>query len=171
MTKRSNPLGLHVAPLIPLDIGDRDPLSINTQPGRVSRRLKPGATLKSERLPSSQKLFVRIPTAWLSILERDGGFPAWVRLYLRLWLRSSEGSEPVRLANSLAREAGLDRHSKSDRLELLELRGHVSVERKGRRAPIVTVRSLPGVVTFRGRADISSGGKHRRRKVDDDPSC
>ena len=73
------------------------------------------------------------------MLEQDGGFPAWIRLYLWLWYRSGEGKNPVRLTNEKAAEVRLDRSSKLRRLRHLETRGLVTVTRQGRRAPLVTV--------------------------------
>ena len=91
------------------------------------------------RLPPRRE-FARVPFSWLRMLERDGGFPAWTRLYLWLWYRSSEGKKPVRLTNEKATEVRLDRASKLRRLRHLETRGLVTVMRQGRRAPLVTVR-------------------------------
>ena len=98
----------------------------------------PAAARAKERLPRKRE-FARVPFSWLRMLERDGGFPAWIRLYLWLWYRSSEGKKPVRLTNEKATEVRLDRASKLRRLRHLETRGLVTVTRQGRRAPFVTV--------------------------------
>jgi len=76
------------------------------------------------------------------MLERDGGFPAWTRLYLWLWYRSGEGKNPVRLTNEKAAEVRLDRASKLRRLRHLETRGLVAVTHEGHRASLVTVFPL-----------------------------
>jgi len=94
-----------------------------------------------ERLPRRRE-FARVPFSWLRMLERDGGFPAWTRLYLWLWYRSGEGKNPVRLTNEKAAEVRLDRASKLRRLRHLETRGLVAVTHEGHRASLVTVFPL-----------------------------
>jgi hypothetical protein len=89
------------------------------------------------------KLFARVPLTELATVKRDGGFPAWVRLYLMLRFRSHDCAKPVSLTNAMAASAGLDRHSKSRRLDYLEAHGLVTVARSGRKSPVVTVHPVP----------------------------
>jgi hypothetical protein len=118
-----------------IDPGDDDPLL--GEPTAPGKRSEPG----SKRLPRSKTYFSRVPLPWLAVPERNGGYPAWVRLHLCLRFRSHEGKQPVRLTNEIAAEARLDRKSKLRRLRLLESRGLVSVVRSGKKVPLVTVHS------------------------------
>jgi hypothetical protein len=61
---------------------------------------------------------------------------------LWLWYRSHEGREPVTLTSASAADAGLDRPGKLRRLRQLEARGLITVVRSGKRAPLITVRSV-----------------------------
>jgi hypothetical protein len=118
-----------------IEQGDVDPLD---DPPAAPGEKRP------KRLPRSGKYFARVPLLWLATSERDGGYPAWVRLHLCLWFRSRQGKQTVRLTNAIAAEAHLDRHSKLRRLQQLEARGLVTVARAGKAAPVVTVHPMPG---------------------------
>jgi hypothetical protein len=132
----------------PPDTDDLDDLWIETDGddpllGEPAAPKERGAEPRPKRLPRGRGYFARVPFPWLAVSERNGGYPAWVRLHLCLWFRSHEGKRPVRLTNEMAAEARLDRQSKFRRLRMLESRGLVSVVRSGKKVPLVTVHSPP----------------------------
>jgi len=95
------------------------------------------------RLPRHQGLWASVPLAELTDRRRDGTYSARTRLLLYLRIKSRRGQKPVVLTNTMAEEIGLDRHQKCVCLGYLEAQGDISVERAGRKNPIVTVRQFP----------------------------
>ena len=86
--------------------------------------------------------FAQIPLEWL-------GDPVWqrqiapaLRLYLVLQFATKRGARPVRLTNSMAAGAGIERRHKTRYLRQLEAQDLVEVVRDGNRNPEV---SLTGV--------------------------
>jgi hypothetical protein len=103
---------------------------------------KPTAA-RAPRLPRNEGLFAPVPLEELTDRSWDWMFPARVRLYLYLRIKSRRGAQTVRFTNEMAAAIGLPKQNKMRELRLLEKRGLVACARHGNRTPIVSVLMSP----------------------------
>ena len=101
-------------------------------------------TALSRRRNRPGKLFTQFPWLWLDVLAKprasSATFLVAAVLLYEAWQLSSHGLRPVvKLTNAKLRRVGVDRRAKRVALLTLERRKLVSVERRGRKSPQVTV--------------------------------
>ena len=91
------------------------------------------------KAPRRRQQFVKVPMAWV---ERLGAARrvATPKVALRLlWMHFRDRGRPVRLSNLALARDGVPRKQKPRALAELERLGLVGVERRRRKAPIVTI--------------------------------
>jgi hypothetical protein len=89
------------------------------------------------KIQKRRKRFVMVPMTWRESLEGATGQTVLLALDL-LYLGWRRGG-PILLANGMLRYDGISQQSKWRGLAELERRGLVTVERRPRRSPIVTL--------------------------------
>jgi hypothetical protein len=112
--------------------------------GRGAVRIVQTKTVQ-ERLQRRRKHFVRVPMAWM---ERLGSARSAATVLLALHILYEHwrmGGRPFRLANGKLLLKGISRQSKYTGLRELERLGLVTVARRPRKSPIVTVMIEPAV--------------------------
>ena len=83
--------------------------------------------------------FVMLPIAWVERLAKAPTV-ATVTVAIRLLhLHWREGKQPVVLGNVALRDLGVDRHQKRRALTALECMGLISVERRPKQSPRITL--------------------------------
>jgi hypothetical protein len=93
--------------------------------------------ITSKKIAKQRQHFAMLPMSWFPL---DGASAhtlrvAWYLLYLH-W--KGEGA-PIRLANGMLKEFGISRTAKWCALVHLEKRGLITIERRPKRSPIVTL--------------------------------
>jgi hypothetical protein len=94
---------------------------------------------RTARLSRHQGLWASVPLEELTDRRHDETYSARTRLLLFLRIKSRRGQRTWRPTNEDAAEIGLDRPQKLRCLRYLELGGYVSVDRRGKQVPVVTV--------------------------------
>jgi hypothetical protein len=117
---------------------DRDPFDLDAlrvDPANPNLRPK-GATHKTTKW---RKQFVRVPWAWVDRL-RDTRHTCTYRVALHLLYEHwRNGGLVIKLSNSALKGEGIGRQRKWQGLRELEQLGLVAIERRPRKAPLVTV--------------------------------
>jgi hypothetical protein len=109
-----------------------------------------------------QRHYVEIPWAWMTRLRRARSQGTWCVAVLLLYEHWQHGS-PVTASNILMQDLDVHRRMKSRALIELQELGLITVERKQRRSPRVTLKLLSKVSTPARRRRRSNMG-HRRPK-------
>ena len=126
-----------------IDSGVGDPLAA---PVGAGRRVKE----KAPPLPyNGRRLFAAVYLAQLTDRRWDGLWPARVRLYLYLQIKSRRGARVVRFTNEMAAEIGIGRGHKAERLKELEALRLIKITHDGLKTPEVRVLTAPYPVTER----------------------
>ena len=115
-----------------------DPSSLRLDPSAVPPA--PLATRRGRRISPIKNKFIKGPVdfAWLSSAQKLGVTALW--LGTCLWfLRGLKGSDSFLVSNMVAQEWGLLPDAKSRALRKLEMAGLITVERRGKRSPRVTL--------------------------------
>jgi hypothetical protein len=92
-----------------------------------------------KRIKKRRQQFVQLPLAWVDILSRDSRDKALVVLCHLLHLDWKQGGGPIKLPNGFLEMIGVGRGAKWRVLNKLESVGVLSIERRGRKSPIVTI--------------------------------
>ena len=82
--------------------------------------------------------FIMVPFGWLELLDGASGKAYALALHL-LYLDWKAKGAPIRLANGMLKIDGVSRASKWRALAELERRGLISIERRSRKSPLITV--------------------------------
>ena len=91
------------------------------------------------KIAKRHEKFIKVPMTWRERLAGATGNTILVALdLLYLAWKGGEG-KPVRLANGMLRNDGVSRHSKWRALKDLERRGLITVERRPRQSPLITL--------------------------------
>jgi hypothetical protein len=98
---------------------------------------------RGAKLPRNKGLFASVRLEWLTDRRYDELFPARVRLFLYLLIKSRRGTNPVQLTNAMASKIGISRQIKSRCLWWLSGHGLVKIENIGHSS--VTVIVIPPV--------------------------
>jgi len=85
--------------------------------------------------------FVKVPWAWVEALSGASG-QTWHLAIQLLYLHWKGKGEAIKLANGMLKVDGISRSSKGRGLCDLERRGLVTVSRRCRRSPLVTLNLL-----------------------------
>ena len=94
--------------------------------------------IEPRKLEKRRKHFVKLPWTWVEALSGASG-KTW-ELAAHLLYQHWEGNgAPIKLANGMLENDGIDRFAKWRALKELERRGLVTIERRSARSPIVTV--------------------------------
>jgi hypothetical protein len=116
---------------------NRDPFDLDElriDPADPSLRPK-GTTPR----PKWRKQFIRVPWAWVDRLKDARHTCTYrVALYL-LYEHWRNGGRVIKLSNSVLKEQGIERQRKWQGLRELEQLGLIAIERRLRKAPLVTV--------------------------------
>jgi hypothetical protein len=96
-----------------------------------------------ERLRRRRKHFVRVPVAWVERLGRARSVTTVLLALHILYEHWRAGGRPFRLANGKLLLNGISRKRKHTGLRELEKMGLVTVARRPRKSPIVTVMIEP----------------------------
>lgn len=91
-----------------------------------------------KKIQKRRQHWVKFPMTWYEPLKGASGQTCRVALYL-LYLHWKDNGKPIKLANGMLREDGISRDSKCRALRDLERRSLISVERRPRKSPIVTL--------------------------------
>jgi hypothetical protein len=93
-----------------------------------------------KRLPRAVKPFIRVPAEWIT----DRAFPAQMRLLFLLIKKTREGTRttPIAVTSALAAEAEVSPDTKNRALLHWQRAGLISVEWRGKQAPLVALRAL-----------------------------
>jgi hypothetical protein len=119
---------------------DEDPYTDLKQyalrPGEIiGRRIEP------EKVRKRREQFVRVPWTWIEQLAK-ARYIATYRLALHLLYRHwKSGGQPFTLSNGAVAEEGVTRRTKWRALCELEQLGLVTIERRKRKSPRITVKS------------------------------
>jgi hypothetical protein len=97
-----------------------------------------------KRIKVRRQQFVQLPLAWVDILSRDSRDKALVVLCHLLHLDWKQGGGPIKLPNGFLKMIGVGRGAKWRVLNKLESVRIISIERRGRKSPIVTIKSDKG---------------------------
>ena len=82
--------------------------------------------------------FIKVPFEWLERLDGASGKAFVLALHL-LYLDWKAKGAPIKLANGMLKIDGVSRASKWRALAELERRGLISIERRSRKSPLITV--------------------------------
>jgi hypothetical protein len=85
-----------------------------------------------------QKQFILLPWNWFEALKGADGQTYRLALYLQYMHWKAKGG-PIKLANGALAATGVPRHAKYRALGDLEQRGLITVDRVGRKSPIIRV--------------------------------
>ena len=102
------------------------------------------ATIRQPRPKKWQRLYVRVPWAWVEQLQAAKRISTYRLAHLLLYEHWRQGGRELVLSNVLAREIGLPRQSKLRAIEELESLGLIVVKRKSGRAPKVVLLRVTG---------------------------
>jgi hypothetical protein len=94
-----------------------------------------------KRIKKRRQQFVQVPLAWVDILSRDSRDKALVVLCHLLHLDWKQGGGTIKLPNGFLEMIGVGRGAKWRVLNKLESAGIISVQRRTRKSPIVTIKS------------------------------
>jgi hypothetical protein len=83
--------------------------------------------------------FVMVPISWLERLATQRSGAAWAIAIRLLHLDWKSAGQPIVLGNLAVRELGIDRERKRYSLAILERLGLISVERRARQSPRITL--------------------------------
>ncbi len=99
----------------------------------VERRVVPA------KIQRRRQQFVRVPWTWIERLSGARHISTYrVAMYV-LHLHWKRGGQPFPLANGMLAEDGVSRYRKRDALRELEQLGLITVDRRQRKSPLVTV--------------------------------
>jgi hypothetical protein len=116
---------------------DGDPFDIQ------NLRLSPDQirVVTPRKITRRREHFIRVPFGWLERLNGASGKVYALALHL-LYLHWKGRGQPIKLANGMLKIDGISRAAKWRALAELERRGLVSVERRSKRSPLVSVSDL-----------------------------
>jgi DNA-binding transcriptional ArsR family regulator len=118
-----------------------DPSQLRLDQEEIAR--SQGKSRGGRRVQPIQGKFIKGPLdfLWLSKARKLGVTALWVGL--ALWfLRGLRGSNTFVVSNMMMREWGVEADAKSRALRALETAGLVTIERRSRRSPLVTLVSV-----------------------------
>jgi hypothetical protein len=101
-------------------------------------RLPPGQVRTPRRIAKRREHFIVVPFGWLERLDGARGATVLLALHL-LYLNWKAKGQPFKLANGMLKIDGIGRTAKWFGLRDLERRGLISIERRPRKSPIITV--------------------------------
>jgi hypothetical protein len=117
-----------------------------------------------QRIKKRQRQFVQLPLALVDKVGRHSRDKTFVVLCHLLHLEWKQRGGPIKLPNGLLDKLGVGRGAKSRALSKLERLGIVSVERRDRKSPIVTINGnaersdeIAGINT--GKDSLEDGGR------------
>jgi hypothetical protein len=96
-------------------------------------------TVTPRRLIKRQDRFVRLPLAVVDVMAKDCRDKAWPLLCYLMYESWRTGHYPVKLANEFLARIGIDRDAKLRALRKLERLGLISIERRGRKSPVIRI--------------------------------
>jgi hypothetical protein len=67
----------------------------------------------------------------------------WIYILQQWRMRKSRKNRKIRLSNTWLEKRGIDRFAKARALSVLEINGHIRVDRSNQRSPLVTVLKPP----------------------------
>jgi hypothetical protein len=115
---------------------DDDPFDIE------KLRLPPDqVTLTPRKILKRRQHFIQVPFTWLERLKGASGQAYAMALHL-LYLHWKAKGGPVKLANGMLKIDGISRASKWRTLVELERRGLISIERRPKKSPLVSITLL-----------------------------
>jgi hypothetical protein len=95
-------------------------------------------TVTPRKIAKRRGHFIQVPFTWLERLNGATGKTCVLALHL-LYLNWKSKGAPIKLANGMLKIDGISRASKWRSLAELEHRGLISIERRSKRSPAVTV--------------------------------
>jgi hypothetical protein len=98
-------------------------------------------TIVPERVKKRKGQFVQLPLAWVDILSRDSRDKALAVLCHLLHLDWKQRGGPIKVPNGFLEMIGVGRGAKWRVLNKLESLGLISIERRGRKSPIITINT------------------------------
>jgi hypothetical protein len=99
-------------------------------------------TITPRKIAKRREHFIMVPFYWLERLNGASGKDHSVALHLR-YLHWKNNHRPFTLANGMLKIDGISRASKWRALAELERRGLISIERRRRKSPVITVHDCP----------------------------
>jgi hypothetical protein len=112
---------------------DFDPEAYRLPPGTVITKVTP------RRIAKRKEQFVLVPLSMVDVMTkgvRDKTWPVLCHLLHESW---KAHGKPVKLANGFLDMIGVSRDAKTDALRKLESLGLISIERRGRKSPVVRI--------------------------------
>jgi hypothetical protein len=107
-------------------------------------RMKPepiaGRQITPRKIAKRREHFIMVPFGWLERLNGARGGTILLALHL-LYLNWKQKGRPFKLANGMLKIDGIGRTVKWRGLADLERRGLVSIERRKRKSPVITIRN------------------------------
>jgi hypothetical protein len=103
----------------------------------------PAAAVTPTTIKKRREQFVMLPMWWYEKLgnPKPTSLYTWPVAVYVLHLNWNSRGEPFKLANGMLSYDGVDRFVKSRALRDLERRGLISVDRRNRKSPIITVHT------------------------------
>jgi len=117
-----------------------------------------------KRIKKRRQQFVKLPLAWVDILSRDSRDKALVVLCHLLLLHWKQRGGTIKLPNGFLEMIGVGRGAKWRVLNKLESVGIISIERRGRKSPIVTISDTSEAADETAGIKFGKGPKDRGRK-------
>ncbi|WP_315749577.1 MULTISPECIES: hypothetical protein [unclassified Bradyrhizobium] len=93
----------------------------------------------SDRIKKRRLQFVQVPLIWIDKIARDSRDKTFAVLCHLLHEDWKQGGGPIKVANGFLGKLGVGRGAKSRALSKLENLGIISVERRGRKSPIIRI--------------------------------
>jgi hypothetical protein len=94
--------------------------------------------VEPRKLEKRRKHFVKLPWTWAEALSGASG-KTWELVVQLLYLHWKGKGAPIKLANGMLENDGIDRFAKWRALKELERRGLVTIERRHARSPLITL--------------------------------
>jgi hypothetical protein len=97
---------------------------------------------RTTKTPKTKDPFVKVPLWWaeqVAAVTKSPGVMVWIWLLYLAW---DNGMRPVPLANVKLKRWGVNRETKRRVLDALEKAGLIVIERRPRKAPVVTLTLL-----------------------------
>jgi hypothetical protein len=100
-----------------------------------------------KRVQKRREKFVQVPWLLIDALAPHTTDKAWLVLLHILYEVWQKKGEPIKLPNGMLKRYGVSRDAKQLALAKLERLGLISVERRSRKSPIITIQSPPTLST------------------------
>ena len=100
--------------------------------------VRPRRVVEPHKLEKRRKHFVKLPWTWAEALSGASG-KTWELAVQLLYQHWKGNGAPIKLANGMLENDGIDRFAKWRALKELERRGLVTIERRRARSPLITV--------------------------------